>query len=106
MISLRISNSNQEFQSSRDIDENWVLEQINRRRRDGEKVCVRVSINEQPIHVSLSTPGCPGIGGGGRLPNEDEEKVLDLWDKLGLNKVDFGGGSLIAFFRQLRRIVD
>jgi hypothetical protein len=106
MITLRISNSNQEFQNSRDIDENWILEQINRRRHNGEKVCVRVSVNVQPVHVSLSTPGCPGIGGGGRLPNEEEKKVFDLWDKLGLNKGDFGGGTLIAFFRQLHHIID
>jgi hypothetical protein len=65
MITIKIGTSEQSFQNA---DENWINQQINGRRRDGQSVCVRVVINESSINMALSTPNCAGGGGGGRPP--------------------------------------
>ncbi len=85
-----------------DADPGWINDQINRRRHDGEPVCVKVTINEEPINVILTTSDCPNRGGGGRPPNTQESEILSLWKKLHLDDKDFTGGNLVAFLRQLR----
>jgi hypothetical protein len=84
-----------------DVSEQWIAQQINRRREDGIPACVIVSIKEPFRNMTLQTPGCAS-GSGGRAPNEQERRIFDLWDKLGLNRVDFSGGNVIAFVKQLR----
>lgn len=97
MIRVIIGNSERELSS---VDESWINQQINRRRSDGENVCVRVNINKDRLNMALSTPSCP-CGSGGRPPNRDEEKLFSVWRKMGLDKDNFSGGNLIAFLRQL-----
>lgn len=59
------------------IEPNWVNEQIDRRKIDGAPICVRVSIKQEDINISLATNDCPKDGGGGgRLPNKREKKYL------------------------------
>jgi hypothetical protein len=82
----------------------WINQQINRRRADGVAVCVRVAINQADINVGLTTPTCGG-GGGGRAPNERERRIMELWNERGLNQNDFSGGNLVAFLRQLQRLL-
>jgi hypothetical protein len=103
MITIKLGTSEQRLDS---IDESWINQQINGRRRDGQSVCVRVSINDGPINMALATPNCSGGGGGSRLPNQQEERIFDLWNKHDLNKPEFTGGNLIAFLKQLRRLTD
>jgi hypothetical protein len=104
-ITIQIQDNSRDFSGGRDIDESWVNEQINRRRRDGQAICVRVLLHEDPINISLSS-GCPASGGSSRRPNSDEQKIFDLWDKVGMNKADFRGGNLLAFLKQLHRVID
>jgi len=106
MITIRISNTSREFDQTRDIDENWIIEQINRRQRVGDEICVRISIREDPLHMTLSSINCNGGGGGGRPPNKQEEAVFDLWDKVGMDKARFTSGNLLAFLKQLRRFIN
>jgi hypothetical protein len=103
VITIKIGASEQSYENA---DENWINQQINRRRRDSLLVCVQVAINNGYINMILSTPNCNGVGGGGRRPNVQEQRIFDLWDKQGLNKPEFHGGNLIAFLKQLRRIID
>jgi hypothetical protein len=84
-----------------DIEPNWVNEQINRRKKDGVPVCVRVSINLGDINIALATTDCPGGGGGGRPPNRQEKEIFALWNKLHLNQESFSGGNLVAFLKQI-----
>lgn len=84
-----------------DIEPNWVNEQINRRKKDGVPICVRVAIKQEDINMVLATKDCPGDGGGGRPPNRREKEIFDLWDKLHLNLESFSGGNLIAFLKQI-----
>jgi len=100
VITVRIGTDERDM--TRDIDEQWIHQQINRRRHDGELVCVRVSIRETDAQVVLATPSCGGAGGGGRAPNATEREIIELWNKRGLNDSTFTGGSLVAFLKQLR----
>ena len=79
MLTIHISDSSRDFENSRDIDESWINQQINRRQRDGVTICVRVSIkNETPkVDMTLATVGCVGRGGGGRPPNSYESQIFD-----------------------------
>lgn len=98
MIRVRIEDVERELSS---VSENWVNQQINRRRADGQSVCARVIIRQDQLNMTLSTPGYPK-GSGGRPPNRYEEQVFDLWGKRGLNKEQFTCGNLIAFLKQLK----
>jgi hypothetical protein len=46
--------------------------------------------------MTLATADCDASGGGGRLPNAEEAKAFELWEKLGLSKPGFTGGNLVA----------
>jgi hypothetical protein len=83
------------------IRPDWVTEQINRMRRDGSLVCVKVIIKDDDIDLSFATSGCSGLGGGSRSLTEAEKRVADLWRKLHLSDADFAPGNLVAFLKQL-----
>jgi len=54
----------------------------------------------------LSSGGCPkGGAGGGREATTKEQALFDLWNKFGLKTTDINSGKLIAFLKQIRRIV-
>lgn len=99
MIRIRIGDEERDYASA---DEQWINQQINRRRADGQVVCVRVTVRESGLDMILSTPSCKTSGGSGRPPRPEEKRVFDLWDKRGLNDASFTGGNLIAFLRQLK----
>jgi hypothetical protein len=103
MITIRIGNETKNFS---DYTESWINQQIQRQQHHGQNVCVQVTINVPGLDLPLSTPGCGGgRGGGGRLANEKEREVLDLWHKLGLDQATCTIGNLIAFLKQLKRWV-
>lgn len=100
VITVRIGDSEREFHNA---SESWIMEQINKRRKNGQSVCVRVIVDQRPdLNLILSTPNCPATGGSSRPPNSKESMIFDLWDKNGLNKPEYSGGRLIAFLKQLR----
>jgi hypothetical protein len=102
MITVKIAEEERQFDT---IDEQWLNQQINRRRADGETVCVRVTIREGDIDMLLSTPTCGASVGGSRPARPHEKQVLDLWDRLNLNVASFTGGNLVAFLKQLRKVL-
>jgi len=106
MITIQIGESQRMLNDPKDIDESWINEQINKRRKDGLAVCVRVTIKDEDVNMVLATVNCNGTGGGGRLPNSAEKKVFDLWEKVGMQKSDFHGGNLVAFLKQVRKLLD
>lgn len=105
MINIKVGESERSFTDAHHIDESWINQQISRRREEGQSVCVRVFIKDSHIDVALSTPTCAGAGGGGRQPTSQELQVFELWEHLGLKKPDFQGGNVIAFLKQLRKIL-
>lgn len=98
VITVKIGN---EERLLSEIDAQWINQQIHRRRADGHSVCVRVQILHENLDMVLSTPNC-ATGGGGRAPNRFEQVIFDLWQKLGLNDVNFTGGNVVAFLNQLK----
>ena len=88
-----------------EADPQWVTQEINRRRQDGQAVCVQVQIHEDGVAVALSTPSCSGGAGGGRAPNAKEQRILELWAQHRLNTNEFGAGELVAFLRQVRKLL-
>ncbi len=105
MIVIKIGSGERQFSSVSDIDESWINQQIRRRKDDGLDVCVQVSVQREAVDMRLSTPACKGYGGGNRRATEQEQGIFDLWDKHGLNAADFTGGKVIAFFKQLRKLL-
>jgi len=103
MITVQIGSSGE--RTIEEASESWINEQINRRREDRHTVCVRVRITEPPVDMILATPGCGGGGSGGRSPNQQERRVFELWVDRHLNEAAFTGGNLIAFLRQLEKIL-
>lgn len=104
MITVRITGLERQHDNPDEIEEGWITEQVNRRRLAGERVCINVHIDTSSVRAGLSTHGCP-VGGGGRRPNRDEQRVFDLWADRGLNEPNFAVGQLIAFLHQLHRFL-
>ena len=102
MIRIRIGDEERELANA---DEHWINQQINRRRADGQTVCVRVTVHVDDLNMVLSTPTCGASGGGGRPPRPREKEVFNLWSQRGLNAADFTGGNLVAFLKQLKRLL-
>lgn len=105
MVSIKIGAAAREFESVDRVEESWVNQQINGLRGDKHPVCVRVSIHEGPLNITLATANCQSAGGGGRLPNSEEEQAFELWKKLGLKRDGFDVHNLVAFFKQVRKVI-
>lgn len=101
MITVEIGESKRNLE---DANPDWINQQVNRRRRDSVAICVRVRVKCADIDLVVSTPACPG-GGGGRQATERELELFELWDARGLNRQGFTGGNLVAFLRQLQDLV-
>ncbi len=100
MVKIKIGS---EERNREDADPSWINQQINRRRKDGP-ICVRVTINNDAINMVLSSGDCPRAGGG-RQARPQEREIFDLWDKHGLNETDFPSGHLVAFIKQLQKLL-
>jgi len=101
MVKIKIGSEERNIE---DVNSSWINQQINRRRKDGP-VCVRVSIKDDAINMVLSSGDCPQAGGGGRPPRPHEKEIFDLWDKHRLNEADFPSGHLVAFIKQLLKLL-
>lgn len=101
MITIRIEGEERDLSIA---SEEWINQQISRRRADGQVVCVRVTVRQADLNMVLSTPTC-GSKSGGRPPLSQESKVLDLWNQRKLDSVDFTGSNLVAFLKELSRLL-
>jgi hypothetical protein len=101
MITLRIDNREEALS---EINQQWIHQQINRRREDGLLPSVIIRIMEPEINIILATPGSANsYNTSSRRPNEKEQRILDLWSRLNLNRADFSSGNLVAFIQQIDR---
>jgi len=87
--------------SLEDATQQWVTEQITRRRRAGEAVCIRVKIKKDNVDVALASGDCPDGRGGGRRPTRDETAMISEWNRRGLGGTDIPPGQLIAFLNHV-----
>jgi hypothetical protein len=83
-----------------DASPRWINEQLTRRRRNGEPVCVQVIIDKPQVHMRLTTPDCSRTMGS-RTATPREQEMFDLWERHRLNDPDFSGGNLVAFLKRI-----
>jgi hypothetical protein len=102
MVTIRIGSDTRRLE---DVDDSWITRQVNNRRSEGLPVCVEVTIRTGSLDMKLATPAC-GLGvSGGRAARPDEAEVFQFWNKLHLLSADFSGGNVVAFIKQLRRVL-
>lgn len=106
-ISIAINGNNRSYRDLREIDEGWINQQVTRRKKDGQIVCVKVDIDNESARLALSSYGCQGGmgGGGGRQPTPRERAIFDLWEECGLKDASYSGGHVIKFLKQLRNLL-
>ncbi|MHB8976612.1 MAG: hypothetical protein ACYDAI_08035 [Trichloromonadaceae bacterium] len=86
-------------------DEHWIVSRIKQEEANQGSVCIRVFIKVGDVDITLNSGGCPAGGGGERQATPKELELFDLWNKLGLKTSEINGGKVIAFLKQIRRIV-
>lgn len=72
-----------------------------KRRTEGASVCVKVIIENGEINLTLATAACFNSAGRRRKLTKLENDVVNLWNKLHLNEVNFTSGNLFAFNKQV-----
>ena len=102
MITVTVAGMEQPLEG---LSESWLHEQIRRRQKAGESVCVQVGVHTPDINVGVSSGACPAGPGGSRRPKPKEQQVLDLWSHFGLGHGDLNSGELVAFLQRLRSLV-
>jgi hypothetical protein len=106
VIRVTIGKSQREFSSRSTIDEAWINQQFEERRRDtGRDPCVRVHIVSRGVDVAFASAACDNSGGGGRPPNALESSILSLWRELRLDERELAGGRLVAFLKRAFGVV-
>jgi len=102
MSKIKIGESERDLS---EVNESWITHQVREREQNGESVCVQVKLKDDGVEMILSTPQCGCGGGGGRLPNEKEKSIFELWNTRHLNQHKWEVGNLIAFLKQLHRLI-
>lgn len=102
MITIQIADVSRDWP---DADEQWINQQINLRKQDGQNVCVRITIKEGDLDMVLATANCGGNGGGGRAPRPKEKQIFERWAERDLDKQEFASGNIVAFLKQLKHFL-
>jgi len=89
----------------RDANAAWIDHQFAESARSGRLPCVRVAISTSGLNIVLQTPTCASGGIGGRSPNGDERKVLDLWNMEGLSSPAFTPRAVADFVERVRHLI-
>ena len=99
MVTIQIGGNDRTLE---DVSDDWIIQQINRRRRDGQNVCVKVVIYADEVNIEMATPGCIRERYPRRRTTRDENNMFDLWDSLGLNDKNFKTENVVKFVNLLR----
>jgi hypothetical protein len=72
MVTIKIGSSQGELE---DLREDWLAEQLARRRADNQSVCLEVKIATDRLNMRLATTTCPA-GGPTRAPTQAESACM------------------------------
>jgi len=98
MITIQIGNEERELGKAED---SWIAEQIDKRRKNGESVCIVIDIATPTINITFATKDCQREGGVGNFTAQ-EQRVIDRWRELRLTESEFTMGQLSAFLNDLK----
>lgn len=85
----------------------WIHEQIKARLAAGEPVCIIVTINGNGVNNLMFSAGdCPSSGGASTTPNftGEEQRIIDTWQRIGVQENPVNAGKITAFIEQISRI--
>lgn len=102
MVMIRIDSRDKKLEN---VSENMLVEQIERRRKDGISVSVQIIFKNEDVIIALVTPGHPARGRPIVKPNPKQKKVLDFWRKCSLDREDFQCNDLLFFLRRIASLV-
>jgi hypothetical protein len=88
-----------------DVTQSWLEDQISRRKRDHQAVCVVVTIKAAGADMKLASDPCGNRGPGGRPARDKEPEILKLWNDGHFSTGDFSAGHFYSFLQHLRRII-
>lgn len=100
MIKLRIGATEYPVDASKEVDQVWIRRALTEASRSGD-TCIRIGIETDSVNVGLATSSCPPARGRSRHPNEDEQRVFDLWNRCGMNEPQPTVDGLIGFLNQM-----
>ena len=107
MIKVKVGGTELAYDSVREVEESRILGMISALRREGQPVCVLVTVEQYPVDLLLPAGACTGMSNGVRRPlKPEEQRIIEVWERHKLNRADFHEGELIAFLKQLRRLLD
>lgn len=88
------------------VDEGWIAQSVTGLRRDGDAVCIRVSIDSPDAKVGLTMGACPGGGGAPRPPNAAEARLIEVWREcVGTDDGTVEPGRAIRCIKRVDRLV-
>lgn len=102
MIRIHIGN---DVRNADDVDQQWLCNQIDGRRRHHEPACVRVTIQGPDVDLHLQMPGCPAYFGVPRPLTGRESRIVELWRELNLEQDSFSCRDLQRFLVEVRRFI-
>jgi len=98
---IKVMIENQEEIELRELTRQWVIENIERRHRDGiDKICIRVTIDEPDCHISFSK-NCSGGGAAKKNFRKMEREIVHLWERCHMNN-DFNISNFFEFLDNLK----
>lgn len=107
MIKVKVEGTELVYDSMREIEESRIVQLIKGMRRNNQSVCVLLTIEEYPVDLLLPTGVCSGMAHGTSRPlRPEEQRIVEAWERHKLNKADFNEGELIAFLKQVGRLLN
>ncbi|EKD1484341.1 hypothetical protein AB6E05_10795 [Vibrio alginolyticus] len=100
MIRIEINEERQELAKT---NPDWITEQIKGRLEQSIPVCVKVHITLENVNMTLSCGDCVSGASGGRLPNEEERRVLAIWEDFGCGKMPINISNIVKFLKYFNR---
>ena len=102
-IALRIGGEEKEYAS---VTEGWIRDQLDRRTRDSQSLCVQLLIKGPSVDLLFSSPGCGSSGGGSRQLTPGERRALEIWTDMHMNTTSFTHGNVFAMLRRVHQALN
>ena len=99
MVTVHIGDERKRLE---DLDESWVRQQVGARRDAGVTVCLQIAIRAQQVDIRLRSAGCSPSASVPWTPGPAEREIIDLWERCGVDELDFKVEDLLGFLAKIR----